>query len=225
MGEYPRVDTEEDPFEFLKMLEKAKTLKYSTEEVVKRPENTGVIEPGLDAKTFDLDKVKKTVKVSGFELKEPPKPKKGAERRALKRSDRLADYRRNMLNYGILCRTCMGSGKCPECKGRGRVKLIFRCRGCGGDKKCPDCEKDAVVDCPQCKEPMSRFSDTCTKCGLLIHCPKCYSPLPAMSTKCMSCKTEFVCSSCGKPYPRPYSWRCPHCRHWNERKTRRLPVK
>ncbi|MGA1820641.1 MAG: hypothetical protein ACMUHU_06500 [Thermoplasmatota archaeon] len=81
---------------------------------------------------------------------------------------------------------------------------------------CQECDKEIEVHCPQCNEPVSKFASTCTKCGLLMTCSVCGSALPAMATKCLMCHAEFKCRNCKKPYPRQYTWRCPHCSHWNE---------
>jgi hypothetical protein len=207
---------EEDPYEFQKELEKAKTFDFSDSADIERPDEAAFIEPTLEAKTFDLDNVTETVKVQGFDLKEPPKPAKDAERKALAKADPTADFKRNREAYGIMCPICKDSKKCIDCKGRGRVKLFFKCKTCMGTGKCIECDREVEIHCPQCREPMSKFSSTCNKCGLLIKCSVCSSPLPAMATKCMLCHAEFTCRNCGKPFPKQYSWRCPHCNFWNE---------
>ncbi len=213
---YLLVADEEDPYEFQKELEKAKTFDFADSKNVERSGDAAWIEPTLDAKTYNLDEVKDTIKVKGYELKEPPKPAKDAEKKALARADPTAEFKRNRKEYAIMCPICKDTGKCIECKGRKRVKIFFKCKTCMGTGKCQDCNKDVEIRCPQCSEPISKFTSTCTKCGLLIKCPVCSSPLPAMATKCMLCHAEFKCQSCGKPFPKPYTLRCPHCYHWNE---------
>ncbi|MFW3145391.1 MAG: hypothetical protein ACMUIE_01090 [Thermoplasmatota archaeon] len=214
------MEDDEDPMEFRKKLEKAKTFEFSDSASIERSEEVEWIEPTLDVETFDLEKVTKTIKVQGYELREPEAPAPDAEKKALQRSDPTADFKRNREALGIICPTCKGTGKCPECKGRKRVKLIFRCKKCMGTGICPDCSSDLPVPCPQCREPISKFSSTCSKCGLLLHCPVCGSQLPAMATKCMHCSTEFLCHSCSKSYPRQHSWKCIHCGYWNEQMVR-----
>ena len=212
------MEGEEDPFELTRRLERAGTVDRSNVATVERSDDIVFVEPDLGAKILDLQKVKKRVKVRGYDLKDPPKPKKDAEKKALKRADKTADYRRNRENYRIFCPTCRGSGKCPGCRGKGRVKLFFKCKRCGGSGICSDCGKDTMIECPQCHELLSKYSDSCTKCGLQFTCEKCYSPLPAMATRCMKCKNEYICNYCGKPYPRSFSWKCPHCGRWNGEK-------
>jgi hypothetical protein len=211
------VSEEEDPFEFRRELEKAKTLDFSEVETIHRDDRTDSIEPSENAELIDLEKVKKTYKVQGYDLPEPKKPKPGIEKESLKKDDRTIDYKRNREGYRVMCPTCKGSKKCNNCGGRGRIKLIFKCKECLGTGICPDCDRDIKIKCPQCGKMVSEYSDTCYNCGLLFHCPKCYSSLPAMATRCMICKTEFECHKCGKPYPRAYSWRCPHCDNWNKK--------
>lgn len=207
---------EEDTYYFQKELSKAKEFSFSDSKVVDRSETAVWIEPTQDVEQYDLDSVKDTFKVQGFELDEPPPPDPDAIEKALKRADPIADFKRNREEYGILCPVCFNKKKCVECGGRGRKKLIFKCKNCDGTGKCPDCDRDIDVRCPQCEEPISKYSDRCLKCGLQFTCDSCGSPLPSMATKCISCKQEHKCKSCRKPYPRHYSWRCPHCHHWNE---------
>jgi hypothetical protein len=209
------VDDEEETYSFMKKLEKAEEFDFKDSREISRTEEAGWIEPSENAERFDLEKVTGTVKVQGFDLDEPPQPEPDAVEKALMRSDPTADYKRNRKDFGIICPICMGSGKCVECHGRGRRKLIFKCKNCGGTGKCPDCERDVNVRCPQCDEPISKFSDTCSKCGLTISCRKCGANLPAMATRCPSCKTDFKCRNCRKPIPSQYSLRCPHCNQWN----------
>ncbi len=209
------VDDEEDTFSFQKKLEGVKTFDFGGSAEVKRAEGADWIEPSLDAKVFDLEKVTGTVKVQGFELDEPTPPDEDAVEKALKRSDPNADYKRNSQDFGIICPICFGKGKCVECRGTGRRRLILKCKNCGGSGKCPECERDIEVRCPQCSEPISKFSDTCKKCGLTLKCHNCGSNLPAMATRCPSCKTEFKCNNCKKAFPTHFSLRCPHCNHWN----------
>jgi hypothetical protein len=210
------VSEEEDTFELQKELEQAKTFSFSDSKEIERSDNAEWIEPTLDAQTYNLDDVTETVKVEGFDLKEPPKPEKDAEKKALARADPTADYKRNREAYGIICPSCNGTKKCQDCGGRGRKKLIFRCRTCMGTGICTKCDEDIVVPCPKCEEVISKFASSCRKCGLLFQCPVCNSTLPAMATKCMMCHSEFECKMCGKPIPKQYTWRCPHCSHWNE---------
>ncbi|MBN1538790.1 MAG: hypothetical protein JW939_01495 [Candidatus Thermoplasmatota archaeon] len=210
------MNEEEETFDLTKELRKARTMEFSLSEDFKAPEGADVIEPSLDAKTYDMDGVTDTIKVEGFELKEPPKPAKDAERKALERADPTADYKRNREAYGVMCPVCKGSGKCVACKGRRRRYLVLKCKECMGTGVCQYCDRDLEVACPQCGEAVSKFASTCTKCGLLLTCPVCGSPLPAMATICMMCQAEFRCRNCDKPYPRQFSWRCPHCGHWNE---------
>lgn len=210
------MNEEEDSFGFQKELQKARTLEFSLSGNLEIPEGADIIEPSLDAKTYDLDDVTETIRVEGFDLKEPPKPAKDAEKKALEGADPTADYKRNRTAYGIMCPVCNGSGKCVVCKGSGRRYLILKCRECMGTGVCQECDKEVEVPCPQCGEALSKFASTCTKCGLLITCPVCGFPLPTMATICMMCHAEFTCGNCGRPYPRQYSWRCPHCGHWNE---------
>ncbi len=207
---------EKDVDEFQKELEKAKTFSFSDSPKIERSEAVEWIEPTVDASRFDMDSVKDTIKVQGYELEEPEPPDPEAVKKAMRRSDPTADYRRNKNAYGIICPICFDSKKCVECNGRGRKKLFFRCKNCNGSGKCPECEKDIGVHCPKCDEPVSKYSDTCRKCGVRFSCPECSSNIPAMATTCVSCKTTFKCKYCGKPYPRQYSWRCPHCNHWDE---------
>jgi hypothetical protein len=209
------VDDEEDTYSFQNKLKDAKTFDFANSKEVIREEEAEWIEPTENADRFDLEKVTGTIKVQGFELDEPPPPDPKAVEKALKRSDPTADYRRNSKEFGIICPVCFGNGKCVECKGRGRVKLIFKCKNCGGSGKCPDCERDIDVGCPQCHEPLSKFSDTCLKCGLTVNCKICGSKLPTMATRCPSCKTIFKCKNCDKTIPLQYSLRCPNCNHWN----------
>jgi len=209
-------DEEEDPFGFQKELEKAKTLTLTVTKDFDVTEVTDWIEPSLDAKTYNLDEVTNTIKVEGYDLKEPPKPARDAEKKALEKADPTADYKRNRTAYGIMCPVCKDTKKCPDCKGRGRVKLIFKCKTCVGTGICTACDSDIEVHCPQCDHPISKYASTCTKCGLLMTCSVCGSALPAMATKCIMCHTEFKCRICKKPFPRQYTWRCPHCSHWNE---------
>lgn len=209
---------EEDPYELQKELEKAKTFSFSGSNDVDRSDSAEWIEPGLDAETYDLEKVTKTIKVKGFELEEPEPPEPDAEIKALQKADPTADYKRNREAYRIMCPTCNDTKKCQECKGRGRIKFIFKCKVCMGTGKCQDCDRDIEVQCPHCDEQISKFSPVCKKCGLSITCPVCNSRMPSMGTRCIMCQTEFRCDNCDKIYPRQYSWRCPHCSHWNERK-------
>ncbi|MFO8051338.1 MAG: hypothetical protein R6V01_06530 [Thermoplasmatota archaeon] len=209
---------DEDIYELQKELEKARTFDFEGFGDIDRSRSTGRIEPGQDSKTYDLEKVTKKVKVRGFELEEPKPPEPDAEERALRKADPTADIKRNREEYRVMCPVCRDTHKCQACHGRGRVKLIFKCKVCMGSGKCQECDKETRVHCPQCDEPISKFSPTCSKCGLLFSCPVCGSQLPAMGTRCMMCHTEFLCDQCGKPYPRHYSWRCPHCSHWNERR-------
>ena len=206
-----------DPLSFQKKLEKAKTLDLSDAPVAEFKKGDDWIEPQRDVKIIELEKVKKRFKVQGYDLPEPEKPKKNAEKNALKRADRTGDYKRNRNNYRVMCPTCKGTGKCKVCGGRKRVKLFFKCKKCMGTGICTDCDRELKVKCPQCGNMISEYSDTCRKCGIQFQCPVCYSAIPAMATRCQSCGTEFNCKSCGKPYPRAYSWKCQHCKHWNEK--------
>jgi hypothetical protein len=215
-GKYGNVAEEEDPYEFQKELEQAKTFSFSDFKEFGVSDEAEWIEPTMDAKTFNLDEVKDTIKVQGYDLKEPPKPAKDAEKKALARADPTADFKRNREAYGIMCPICKDTKKCQACHGRGRIKLFFKCKECMGTGKCQDCDREIEIHCPQCDKPISKFTSTCTKCGLLIKCPVCSSPLPAMATKCMMCRAEFKCKVCRKPIPKAYTWRCPHCNHWNE---------
>lgn len=209
------VAEEEDPFEFQKMLERSKTFSFESSSEIERRSDAKWIEPSKDAPKIDLSQVTETYKVQGFELKEPPKPKKGSEARALKNSDSTADYKRNHENYGVMCPTCHATGKCQVCRGRKRVRFLFKCKNCMGTGKCPDCMQELTIHCKKCGSPMKMYSDSCRKCGLAFTCPSCYSPLPALATKCIRCGNIFTCGSCEKPYPDAYSHRCPHCDHWN----------
>jgi hypothetical protein len=210
------VSDEEEIFELQKELGKAKTFSFSNSKNIERSDHAEWIEPTLDAATYNLDDVTDTIHVKGFDLKEPPKPAKDAEKKALARADPTVDYKRNREAYGIICPICKDTKKCPDCRGRGRKKLIFKCKTCMGTGKCSKCDEDIEVHCPQCEEPISKFTSTCRKCGLLFQCPVCGSALPAMATKCMMCHIEFECKMCGKSIPKQYTWRCPHCSHWNE---------
>jgi hypothetical protein len=210
------VSDEEDDFELQRELEKAKTFTFSEAKSIDRSEAAEWIEPSLDAKMIVMDDVTDTIVYKGGEIKEPPKPAKDAEKKALAHADPTSDYKRNREAYGIMCPVCHDSKKCIDCKGRGRIKLIFKCKTCMGTKICTKCDLDVEVHCPKCDEPVSKFSPTCNKCGTLFQCPVCGSQLPAMGTKCMMCHAEFKCRMCGKPFPKQYSWRCPHCFTWNE---------
>lgn len=205
----------EDPFEFQKKLEKARQFSFSDSRNIERREDVDWIEPDENANVFDLEKVTGTVKVQGFELDEPPPPDPHAVEEALKRSDPIADHKRNRESFKVICPTCLGSGKCQGCRGRGRVKLIFKCKVCGGTGKCRDCDMDTGVNCSKCGEPVSRYADNCRRCGVQYSCPQCGRNLPAMATKCTGCHQEFICGFCDKPYPRHFSHRCPHCNAWN----------
>ncbi|MEA3557933.1 MAG: hypothetical protein U9R75_01640, partial [Candidatus Thermoplasmatota archaeon] len=68
------VPSEEDPFELQKELRNAKTFDFEGSADIDRSGTREWIEPGLDAKTYDLDKVTKTMKVRGFDLEEPDAP-------------------------------------------------------------------------------------------------------------------------------------------------------
>lgn len=212
-------DEEEDPFEFQKRLSRAKTLDFSDSGTFVREDDIRgekTIEPDEKAEIIDLEKVTKRFKVQGYDLPEPRKPSPDAEREAIGRDDRTSDFKRNRKDYKVMCPTCLGSGKCQNCNGKGRVKLFFKCKVCKGTGKCPDCEKDQKINCPQCGEKISMYTDVCLNCGKFFHCPECQAPLPAMATRCMVCGTDFVCMRCDEHYPRAYSWRCPHCGFWNE---------
>jgi hypothetical protein len=210
------VSDEEEDFELQRELEKAETFSFSDSKTVERSESASWIEPSLDAKTYNMDEVTDTISYKGDDLKEPPKPSKDAETKALARADPTADYKRNKEAYGIMCPICHDSKKCQECKGRGRIKLIFKCKKCLGTGICTKCDEEIDIHCSKCDEPLSKFDSTCRKCGTLYQCPVCSSPLPVMATKCLMCHAEFVCKICRKPYPKQYTWRCPHCFHWNE---------
>jgi len=206
---------EEDPFEFRKELEKAKTFDFAGSSTVERSKEAEWIEPAPDAGIFDLDSVKATIKVQGYEKEEPPPPDPRNVKKALERSDPTADYKRNRELYSIMCPVCWDTGKCQDCKGRGRRKLIFKCRTCDGTGKCRECDKDHDLDCPKCGSAVSRFSDKCTRCGNTFQCPDCGSTLPSAASMCPHCGVKFICDSCGKRFPKALSRRCPRCGHWN----------
>jgi hypothetical protein len=210
------VSDEADDFELQRELEKAKTLTFSESKTIERSDSAQWIEPSLETETINMDEVTDTIFYKGGELKEPPKPEKDAEKKALARADPTADYKRNREAYGIMCPICKDTKKCQTCKGRGRIKLIFKCKTCMGTGICTKCDEEVEVHCPKCDEPVSKFASTCRKCGTLFNCSVCGSALPAMATKCMMCHAEFKCRICDKPFPKQYSWRCPHCNHWNE---------
>ena len=212
-------EEDDDPFAFQKRLSEAKTLDFSETKTFERSEDLyseKTIEPDEKAKIIELDKVTKTFRVQGYDLPEPKKPRPGAEKRALKKDDRTSEFKRNRKDYRVICPTCLGTGKCQNCNGKGKVKIFFKCKVCMGTGKCQDCDKDIEVDCPYCGNPISMYTDVCMKCGKFFSCPECQAPLPAMGTRCMVCKTEFNCKNCDKPYPVAYSWKCPHCGFWNE---------
>lgn len=204
-----------DPLSFRKRLEKAGEMDLSSSGNVVRDETAVWIEPDDEARTIEMDDVKGLIKVQGYDISDPEPPSPDAEARALRKADPTADYKRNAKAYGVMCPTCLGSGKCQECGGRGRVKLIFKCKVCGGSGKCQECKKESEIDCPQCGGFVSQYADSCMKCGLSFTCAECGAHMPAMGTKCISCMTEFKCPKCRKAYPRAFSWRCPHCKSWN----------
>jgi len=212
------VDEDEDPLSFRKKLEKAKTLDLSHVVAVRESmETDAMYEEPEEVKLIVLDKVQARMKVQGYDLPDPDEPDPDIVRKTLKKADPTADYKRNREGYKVLCPVCLDTRKCQTCKGRKRVKLVLRCKTCMGTGKCQECDSENDGTCPQCKEWVGQYADSCRKCGLSFRCPSCGSSMPAMGTRCISCKAEFKCSSCRKPYPRGHSWRCPHCGHWNER--------
>jgi len=211
------VSDEEDPLSFRRRLEKASEMDLSAVASVERDDSSGWIEPDECASTIILDDVKGTIKVQGYDLEEPPKPAPDAERKALAKADPTSDYKRNRTGYKVMCPSCLGSGKCPDCRGRGRVRIFFKCKRCLGTGRCTDCDREGQVRCPQCQEWMSQYSDVCLRCGLSVRCPICGSPMPIMGTRCLSCKEEFICKGCSKPFPIAHSHRCPRCSAWNGR--------
>jgi hypothetical protein len=218
MADCTPVDEQEDPLAFRKKLEKARPLDLSGVEKVSEQVRTDIIyEMPDEIELIELDNVVKRMKVQGYDLREPDRPDPEAVKKALKKSDPTGDYKRNREGYRVLCPVCNGSRKCPACKGRGRVRIILRCRTCMGTGRCQGCGRENDVTCPQCREWISQYADSCRRCGLSFRCPACGSPLPAMGTRCLFCRTEFKCLACGKGYPRQFSWRCPHCSTWNER--------
>jgi len=209
------VAEEEGTDEFLKQLERSKTLSFEDSKTVERNGDAEWIEPSEDSERIDLSKVEKTYHVQGFDLEEPEPPEEGIEEKVLKGADETADMKRNRNEYKVFCPTCRGTGRCPGCNGRKRVMLFFKCKKCLGTGRCPDCDTELMVPCPQCGEEISIYSTTCRKCGTFFTCPECGAGVPALATRCMMCREEFKCRECGKDFPAAYTGKCPHCGRWN----------
>ena len=66
--------------------------------------------------------------------------------------DNLADDE-ELIDGGLLCVECNGSGKCSECKGRKEVTCV-----------CLECEDEHERDCRECVDEHDEPTGECSEC-------------------------------------------------------------
>ena len=109
----------------------------------------------------------------------------------------------------ILCKECMGSGRCRHCGGDGHNECSKChgegseiCRKCGGSGYCRRCNGSGEVTCTECggkgwKAKYDGTTERCWKCSGkgMIECPDCGF---LYRGKCRECngRGEVTCSKC-----------------------------